>query len=348
MSADDGREHRSARAPPLFTRRTDRLALDNAAGAAAGGVSHEPRRTDDRWLRRPITAKDVQELRQRTGAGMMDCKKALEETGGDMDKAVEYLRKKGIAKAEKRAGPRRVGRPHRRARQRRREDRRAVELNSRPTSSRATRSSARSRRRSRTQLFGDASFDGVVTCRRGRVHGAAVAQGRRQDRQRGGEGSVGQDRRERRAAPLCALHDRRRRSARTCTTTASVAVARRRRGRQRATRCSALAKTIAEHVAAGVPTVPLGVNREEVTTELVERERRIFEEQARTAGKPRSIIEKIVEGQSTSSTRRSRCSSSRGCATTPRRSGSCVDEASKEAGAPLTVRRFARFQMGEE
>ena len=51
-----------------------------------------------------FTAKDVQELRRRTGAGMMECKKALEESGGDMDKAVEYLRKKGIAKAEKRAG----------------------------------------------------------------------------------------------------------------------------------------------------------------------------------------------------------------------------------------------------
>src|SRR5688500_17256719 len=51
-----------------------------------------------------ITPKDVSELRARTGAGMMDCKKALEETGGDMEKAVELLRKKGIAKAEKRVG----------------------------------------------------------------------------------------------------------------------------------------------------------------------------------------------------------------------------------------------------
>ena len=50
------------------------------------------------------TAKDVSELRQRTGAGMMDCKKALEETKGNMDLAIELLRKKGIAKAEKRAG----------------------------------------------------------------------------------------------------------------------------------------------------------------------------------------------------------------------------------------------------
>src|SRR6476661_5765567 len=51
-----------------------------------------------------FTAKDVQELRQRTGAGMMDCKKALEETKGNMESAIELLRKKGIAKAEKRAG----------------------------------------------------------------------------------------------------------------------------------------------------------------------------------------------------------------------------------------------------
>jgi len=51
-----------------------------------------------------ISAKEVSELRQRTGAGMMDCKKALEETKGDMDAAVEHLRKTGAAKAEKRAG----------------------------------------------------------------------------------------------------------------------------------------------------------------------------------------------------------------------------------------------------
>ena len=51
-----------------------------------------------------VSSKDVKELRDRTGAGMMDCKKALEECGGDIDKAVEHLRKTGAAKAEKRAG----------------------------------------------------------------------------------------------------------------------------------------------------------------------------------------------------------------------------------------------------
>ena len=51
-----------------------------------------------------ITAAMVKELREMTGAGMMDCKKALNETAGDMDAAVEFLRKNGQAKAEKKAG----------------------------------------------------------------------------------------------------------------------------------------------------------------------------------------------------------------------------------------------------
>ena len=51
-----------------------------------------------------ITAEAVKELRERTGAGMMDCKRALEETGGDMDKAVAHLREKGLAAAAKKAG----------------------------------------------------------------------------------------------------------------------------------------------------------------------------------------------------------------------------------------------------
>ncbi|MBA3340903.1 MAG: translation elongation factor Ts [Gemmatimonadaceae bacterium] len=51
-----------------------------------------------------FTARDVQSLRQRTGAGMMECKRALEESDGDMDKAAETLRVKGIAKADKRSG----------------------------------------------------------------------------------------------------------------------------------------------------------------------------------------------------------------------------------------------------
>ena len=51
-----------------------------------------------------ITAAQVKELREATGVGMMECKKALTETNGDMEKAMEWLRKKGIASAEKKSG----------------------------------------------------------------------------------------------------------------------------------------------------------------------------------------------------------------------------------------------------
>ena len=50
-----------------------------------------------------ISAKDVKALRDRTGAGMMDCKKALTETDGDIEGAIDLLRAKGVAKAAKRA-----------------------------------------------------------------------------------------------------------------------------------------------------------------------------------------------------------------------------------------------------
>ncbi|AGB40659.1 translation elongation factor Ts [Halobacteroides halobius DSM 5150] len=51
-----------------------------------------------------ISTADIKELREQTGAGMLDCKKALEENDGDLDEAVDYLRKQGIASAEKKAG----------------------------------------------------------------------------------------------------------------------------------------------------------------------------------------------------------------------------------------------------
>ncbi len=51
-----------------------------------------------------ISADTVRRLREQTGVGMMDCKKALAESGGDFEKAIEYLRKKGVATAEKKAG----------------------------------------------------------------------------------------------------------------------------------------------------------------------------------------------------------------------------------------------------
>ena len=73
-----------------------------------------------------ISAKDVAALRKITGAGMMDCKRALEETDGDMDAAKDWLREKGLAGAAEARGSRRgPGRDRRRHRRQRRRARRA-------------------------------------------------------------------------------------------------------------------------------------------------------------------------------------------------------------------------------
>src|SRR5207253_623446 len=81
-------------------------------GGRMAEVSQEGRRSDIRSVISDIcgshmanvTAQMVKELRERTGAGMMDCKSVLQETGGDMEQSVDLLRKKGLAKAAKKAG----------------------------------------------------------------------------------------------------------------------------------------------------------------------------------------------------------------------------------------------------
>ncbi len=67
--------------------------------------AHRPatgKRNIDKWRRSPLAM--VKELRDKTGAGMMDCKQALSETSGEMEAAVDWLRKKGLSKAAKKAG----------------------------------------------------------------------------------------------------------------------------------------------------------------------------------------------------------------------------------------------------
>src|SRR5450755_52265 len=61
------------------------------------------RRNNDEELLMTITADAVKQLRERTGAGMMECKRALVETSGDLDAAAELMRKQGLAKADKKA-----------------------------------------------------------------------------------------------------------------------------------------------------------------------------------------------------------------------------------------------------
>ena len=294
-----------------------------------------------------ITAKDVQLLRQRTGAGMMDCKKALEETGGDVEKAVEYLRKKGIAKAEKRA------------------DRAAsegaivalvsddaktaalVEVNSETDFVARNDEFQALAKAVASQLFGDASFDGVVTvAQEGELMkqpwhkdaGKTVADVVKEASGKTGENVV--VRRYARFKTDGVIGSYVHHNGRVAVIVDVVG------GTGEAVK--ALARSIAEHVAAGVPKVPLGVNRDEIKTDIIDRERRIYEEQARTAGKPEAMIGKIVDGQINKFYAENTLLDQPWVRDDSKTIRQLVTEASKESGSTLTVRRFARFQMGEE
>ncbi len=109
-----------------------------------------------------------------------------------------------------------------------------------------------------------------------------------------------------------------------------------------------LAKEIAEHVAAGVPSVAVAVTRDQVPEELVSRERAIFEAQAKESGKPANIVQKMVEGRVAKLFGEVVLTEQPWVRDDSQTIQQRIDAVSKTVGAPLAVRRFVRFQMGEE
>jgi elongation factor Ts len=105
-----------------------------------------------------------------------------------------------------------------------------------------------------------------------------------------------------------------------------------------------LARTIAEHVTAGVPTVPVAVTRDDVPAALVERERRIFTEQAAGSGKPANIVEKMVQGRVDKFYKEITLLDQPWV----RDDSKAIRDLVKAAGAGVSIRRFARFQIGQE
>jgi len=195
-----------------------------------------------------ISAKLVKELRDRTGAGMMDCKKALEETRGDMEAAVDFLRKKGILKAAKKTG-------------------------------RATR-------------------EGVVASY---IHPG---------------GKIG---------VLIEVN---------CETDFAA----------RTDRFQDLVKNLAMQIAAANP---LCVRREDVSPEVLERERQIYKSQALESGKPEKMLDKITEGK-LNKFYAENCLLEQNYIRDPdKKVEDIVKEAIAEIGENILVSRFARFQLGE-
>jgi elongation factor Ts len=289
-----------------------------------------------------ITAKLVAELRGRTGAGMMDCKKALEETAGDIEKAVDLLRAKGIAKAEKRAG-------------RQASEGQIVTIISPDGSTGAlvevnceTDFVGRNDEfKALTQglaehVVQDASVVGVVTVgNEGEYLAGTHPTG----------GTVGEVIKA--ASAKTGEHVVMRRIARFASTGGTVGAYLHHNGKVgvlveiaggTGDAVMTLAKSVAEHIAAGVPAPAVSVDKDGVPAELVEREKAIFVEQAAASGKPANIIEKMVSG------RIDKFFAEITLVNQPwvRDDSKTIGQLVKEAGAGLSVTRFARFQMGEE
>jgi elongation factor Ts len=225
-----------------------------------------------------ITATQVKELRERTGAGMMECKKALVETGGDMDAAVDYLRKAGQAKAEKKAG--RVAADGRIVLVSEGKRAAIAEINSETDFvARDEHFASFAEAVARSVLASDA-VDPEALASTGLPGGKTVEAARTELVQKVGENiSVRRFRRLEAADHLGSyLHNNARVGALVSLSGGS----------------EELARDVAMHIAASNPAY---LDEGTVPAELRERERAIFTEQAAASGKPPEIVARIVDGK---------------------------------------------------
>jgi len=287
------------------------------------------------------TAKDVSELRQRTQAGMMDCKKALEECQGDMDQAVEWLRKKGISRGESRAG--------RAASEGKIVAKVApdgatgalVELNSETDFVARNEAFGQTVEKIADTLLASGSIDGMVATAEGSPLLAAKFgdAGTLADSLKQLTGTIGENIVLRRYARFggsgavgAYVHHNGK-----VGTLVEVAGLSGEAGQQ-------LARTVAEHITAGVPTIPVAVTRDDVPAALVDRERRIFAEQAAASGKPANIVEKMVQGRVDKFYKEVTLLDQPWV----RDDSKAIRDLVKAAGPGVSIRRFARFQIGQE
>jgi elongation factor Ts len=234
-----------------------------------------------------ISASAVKKLRDRTGAGMMDCKRALSEVGGDVDKAVEKLRERGLAKASKRAGRATseglVGMALDGA------SGALVELGCETDFVARTDEFQKLVRELAERVASDPKIDSVDTLSAASLGGKPVS-----ERLTAAIAQIGENVVLSRVARLAVegggqvggyVHAGGKLGVLVALRTAASGDA-----------VEALAKDLAMHVAAADPT-PVATDESGVPAELVESERAIYRRQAEQEGKPEKILDRIVDGK---------------------------------------------------
>lgn len=285
-----------------------------------------------------ITAATVKELRERTGAGMMDCKKALGETGGDMEAAIDWLRTKGLAAAAKKAGRTAaeglVGVAV--------TDRRGavVEVNSETDFV------------AKNEQFQDfvRTVAELALTTGGTVENLLSANwpagGTVQEKLTSNIATIGENQSVRRSAVLQVgngvvvpyVHN----AAAPGVGKIGVLVALESEGDKAA--LESLGKQLAMHIAAANPQALRG---EDLDPAAIERERTIAAEKASESGKPANIVEKMVEGAIAKFRKENALLSQIFVVDNKTKIEDVVSAEAKKAGAPIDLKAYVRFQLGE-
>ncbi|PSH63186.1 MULTISPECIES: translation elongation factor Ts [Phyllobacterium] len=286
-----------------------------------------------------ISASQVKELREISGAGMMDCKAALTETNGDMEAAVDWLRKKGISKADKKAG--------------RTAAEGLVGVASNGTKSVVVEVNSETDFVARNDAFQDIvrnvanvalTTDGSTSAVAAAIYpssGKSVV-----DTIKDAVGTIGENLSFRRSAALTVgqgvvatyIHN----GVSDGLGKLGVLVAIETTGNADA--AQAFGRQVAMHVAA---TNPLALTSAEVDPVAVEREKSIFADQARQSGKPENIIEKMVDGRMRKFYEEVVLLSQAFVINPDLTVEAALKEAEKTIGAPAKITAFVRFALGE-
>ena len=285
-----------------------------------------------------ISAAQVKELRDLTGAGMMDCKAALTETNGNMEEAVDWLRKKGISKADKKAG------------------RTAAE--GLIGVDNGVREAAVVEVNSETDFVArNAAFQEIVAnvakvaLAYGTTEAVAAAKYPGSDKSvadtiKDAVGTIGENMGFRRSAKLTVPHG----AVATYVHNAvadglgklGVLVAIETTGNEHA--ANAFGRQVAMHVAA---TNPMALTAEQIDPAAVEREKAIFSDQARQSGKPEAIIEKMVEGRLRKFYEEVVLLKQAFVLNPDITVEKALKDAEKDIGAPAKITAYLRFALGE-
>ena len=285
-----------------------------------------------------ITAAAVKELRERTGAGMMDCKKALAETNGELEAAVDWLRAKGLAAAAKKAGRTAaeglVGVAVEGTRGA------VVEVNS-ETDFVAKNEIFQDFVRNVAKLALQHGTDVEALGAAGYPEGGTVS-----EKLTDNIAKIGENQSLRRAAVLEVaqgtvvpyVHNQ------VVPGLGKIGVLVALESAAPAETLTALGKQIAMHVAAAHPQA---LSAEDLPADLIERERSIAMEKAKESGKPQNIIEKMVEGGLAKFRKDNALLSQLFVMDNKTPVAEVVAAAAKEAGTGIELKEFVRFQLGE-